>query len=78
MNIDQIAAWFGGIVGIVTAISAMVVTVNNSINRSQDKIDTDKVLAQIHALVNSRLQEAMDEIQKLRNEIAVLRKGESK
>jgi hypothetical protein len=73
MSVNEIGAWCGGIVGIITAISTLIVTIRTAIVQAKDAIHRDDKLAEIHVLVNSRLSQALDEIAKLRNEVSILK-----
>lgn len=64
MSVEIIAAFFAGLVALITAIAAAVISVKNS-----------KQLQAIHVLVNSRLTTALEEIVTLRSEVTKLTNG---
>jgi len=70
MTVDQIGAWCGGIVAIITACSALVVTIRNARDQRASDVVKNEKLDTIHGLVNDRMEKALSEISKLRNQVA--------
>lgn len=70
MTVELVTAIAAGIVTIIAAVGAMFVAINNGKFIRRDAKAKDIKLQDIHFLVNSRLDKALEEIKLLRTYLA--------
>jgi cell division protein FtsB len=77
MTPEMITALCTGIVTIIAAVSALIVSIRTNKFVGKDSIIKNEKLDEIHVLVNSRLSKALTEIADLKATIADLREGKN-